>query len=62
MPKTNVEFWARKFELNVERDARKTRELEDAGWAVRTVWECQLRCEPDEVVATIREQLGSLSR
>jgi DNA mismatch endonuclease Vsr len=34
LPKSNPEFWARKFELNRERDARKQRQLEDADWRV----------------------------
>jgi DNA mismatch endonuclease Vsr len=43
MPKSNTEFWARKFSLNVERDERKRRELEAAGWTVVTVWACEIR-------------------
>lgn len=43
MPKSNVEYWVVKFELNQERDARNIRELEDAGWKVFVVWECQLK-------------------
>ncbi len=42
MPKSNEEFWQRKFALNAERDSRKVRELELAGWKVFTVWECEL--------------------
>lgn len=42
MPKTNVAFWEKKFERNVERDARVKRELEDMGWRVFVVWECEL--------------------
>ena len=40
-PKTRVRFWEAKFEANVERDERKARELEAAGWSVATVWECE---------------------
>lgn len=43
MPKSNVEYWVVKFELNQERDARKIRELEEAGWKVHVIWECQLK-------------------
>lgn len=42
-PKANAEFWERKFALNAERDARKIRELEAAGWSVFTAWECEIR-------------------
>jgi DNA mismatch endonuclease, patch repair protein len=40
-PKTRVEFWTRKFEKNVERDQRTERALQDRGWAVVTIWECE---------------------
>lgn len=59
MPKTNREFWAEKFARNVERDARKTSELEAMGWTVVTVWECQLRVCPDEVVRELAAILES---
>jgi DNA mismatch endonuclease, patch repair protein len=42
-PKTNGEFWRRKFAGNVARDARTAAELRDRGWEVLTVWECEIR-------------------
>lgn len=52
-PKSHAEFWNRKFELNQERDARKKHELEEAGWTVVVVWECELTRTPDDVVRRI---------
>jgi DNA mismatch endonuclease (patch repair protein) len=52
-PKTRPDFWESKFEANVERDARKRRELEAAGWRVLTVWECTLRREPERAIAEL---------
>ena len=52
-PKSNSEFWETKFTRNRERDARKTRQLESSGWRVLTVWECQLRDHPDQVLAAL---------
>lgn len=43
VPKRNTEFWEAKFRRNVERDARAIAELEDAGWMVLTIWECELK-------------------
>lgn len=40
-PKTNVEFWARKFQNNILRDTRAKKQLEDMGWRVAIVWECE---------------------
>ena len=42
-PKTHSEFWQQKFERNVERDQKKTKELKDAGWKVFTIWECRIK-------------------
>lgn len=45
-PKSRIEFWQTKFDGNVERDRRKSAELEADGWRVIVVWECELR-EPE---------------
>jgi DNA mismatch endonuclease (patch repair protein) len=41
-PSSNVDFWQAKFDANVARDKRVTRQLRKAGWRVLVVWECQL--------------------
>jgi DNA mismatch endonuclease (patch repair protein) len=53
LPKSNPEFWARKFELNHERDARKRRQLEEARWRVFEFWECDIRERLGGVIAEI---------
>jgi DNA mismatch endonuclease (patch repair protein) len=40
-PASRHEFWMTKFSQNRRRDARVRRQLEDAGWRVLIVWECQ---------------------
>ncbi len=40
-PKSKLDYWGPKLAQNVERDARKVRELEAAGWQVLTVWGCE---------------------
>jgi DNA mismatch endonuclease (patch repair protein) len=42
-PKSNLDFWERKFRSNVDRDRRIRRKLRELGWTVRIVWECQTR-------------------
>ena len=56
LPKSNPDFWARKFELNRERDARKRSGLESAGWVVVEAWECDLRDRLDQVVTLVQER------
>lgn len=41
-PKSNTAFWVDKFTRNVDRDKRNTRQLEEGGWHVITVWECEV--------------------
>ena len=42
-PKANAEFWAAKRSRTRERDADQRKQLQEAGWDVLTVWECELR-------------------
>ena len=40
-PKSNQEFWLKKFADNVNRDNRVEQELKALGWRVITIWECE---------------------
>jgi DNA mismatch endonuclease (patch repair protein) len=40
-PKRNREFWLRKFDANIKRDARVIRELRSMGFLVMIIWECE---------------------
>jgi DNA mismatch endonuclease (patch repair protein) len=51
-PKSNTEFWNRKFSANVERDSRSVGELRALGWRVFVVWECQTK-EPSCLLVKI---------
>lgn len=42
-PKSNQEFWASKIAKNVERDRAVLERLAAEGWAVLTIWECEVR-------------------
>jgi DNA mismatch endonuclease, patch repair protein len=42
-PKSRVEFWTKKFEENVVRDGRNARALQERGWRVLILWECELK-------------------
>lgn len=53
MPKSNVDYWKPKLYRNRERDACNKKELEDMGWTVITVWECELK--KDKVEQTLED-------
>ena len=62
LPKSNPEFWARKFELNRERDARKRRQLEEIGWSVHEFWECDVRTDLVMLLERVAFSLESAPR
>ncbi len=56
-PKTRVGFWERKFEGNVVRDRRNEAALQELGWRVMVIWECETR-DAEEVAERISAFLG----
>lgn len=58
MPKSNKDFWKKKFSQNIERDHRIVRELENLGWRVLVVWECELIEKTVETVCRVAYWLG----
>lgn len=42
-PASNFEYWQKKFQGNVARDAEEIHQLECAGWNVVVIWECELK-------------------
>jgi DNA mismatch endonuclease, patch repair protein len=47
MPKTRTEFWEKKFAQNVDNDARHKRQLEEMGFKVIIIWECEIEKDFD---------------
>ena len=58
-PKTNVEFWQKKFETNQTRDARNNELLERAGWRVVIIWECQIKRHLSDCIENIMSVVNS---
>ena len=58
LPKTRTEFWQTKIGANRARDLRQAALLEQAGWHVETVWECELRNRSTEERAAAIIALG----
>lgn len=42
-PKTRPEFWRDKIEGNKARDSKHQEQLEEMGWNVKVIWECEVR-------------------
>ena len=45
MPSSNVEFWQKKFKQNVDRDKETEKQLNELGWNLIVVWECELKSD-----------------
>ena len=58
-PKSNIDFWLAKTDLNVSRDAKVDQLLSDAGWTVVRAWEHEdPEAVADRVEATVRPRRG----
>lgn len=60
IPPTNTVFWQTKLQKNVERDQAHRQTLEELGWKVITVWECEIEKKRDEVLAKIVSALSKV--
>jgi DNA mismatch endonuclease, patch repair protein len=49
VPKTNSQFWAKKFASNEARDSDAVNKTLMLGWRVAIVWECAVRATPEAV-------------
>ncbi len=59
-PKDNKEFWKEKITRNVTRDQENYNKLQDMGWNIIIIWECELKSKTREL--TLNRLLVSLTR
>ena len=43
LPKSNLDFWEKKLEINKARDAANLAKMDAIGWKSVVVWECNIR-------------------
>lgn len=58
-PSIRTEFWRAKFEGNVARDQRNILLLDEMGWHVAVIWECEIKADLYSIVEDIGEWLVS---
>ncbi len=56
-PASNPSFWTKKFADTVERDRRAEQALEELGWRIFKVWECELRSRPREAAEALTREI-----
>lgn len=59
LPHANRAYWRQKFDLNVSRDRRVRAALENLGWVVLTVWECEVRANAGGIAVQIGDLLAT---
>ncbi|MGG1921715.1 DNA mismatch endonuclease Vsr [Chryseobacterium sp. NRRL B-14798] len=42
IPATNSKFWEEKLSKNIDRDEKYIKELQQLGWKVIVIWECEI--------------------
>lgn len=57
-PKNNATFWKNKIQNNVRRDSYNCQLLEQEGWSVLNIWECELKKQVfSETMSRVVQQL-----
>jgi len=57
-PASNTEFWDRKIDSNVARDAQAQAALAALGWRQLTIWQCQIR-DPEALAERLTQFLSA---
>ncbi len=60
IPKTRTDWWKEKLMGNRERDKKHIRQLEDSGWNIIVIWECELK--PDNAESTLSDLINILAK
>lgn len=56
-PSTNQDFWLKKFNKTVQNDLKQRIQLENAGWKVLILWECQIEKNFDALMEELTNEL-----
>jgi DNA mismatch endonuclease (patch repair protein) len=57
-PKTNSQYWENKINNNIIRDKKHEKELNNLGWNVIIIWECELKGSLEEMIEIIRRKIS----
>lgn len=61
LPTARREYWLHKLNGNVSRDARTQTALEEMGWRILVIWECETK-NLDHTAESVRRFLGPVRR
>lgn len=58
IPASNKVFWTEKFLKNIQRDKQNIQLLEQSGWKILTLWECEIKAWSSDIELKIRSFLA----
>ena len=53
-PKSNIDFWTKKFDATIKTDKKNLSKLEELGWKHLIIWECEITSRN---IPAIREKI-----
>ena len=53
-PATNLDFWNEKLDQNLRRDKENHAALQDMGWRVIVIWECEVVNATEEIIGELK--------
>lgn len=56
-PKSRTDFWNKKFDENIRRDKKNFALLNESGWFIITIWECEIKVNPRGTLEKISKAL-----
>lgn len=60
-PSSNQDYWIPKIQKNAERDKLNIQKLQNLGWQVITIWECQLKAgAADKTLLALAEKIRKI--
>jgi len=59
-PKSNSEYWKEKIEKNKIRDKANIEKLEEMGWNIFVLWECQIKADFEETMVSLLEKINQI--
>ena len=59
IPSTNSNFWKEKLLKNIEKDEKHTKALQELGWKVIVIWECDIERHLEPTTKRITTSINS---
>lgn len=59
IPKSNQDFWIDKLNKNKERDVQQIEDLNELGFKVIVIWECELKKDTDKTLENLASEIKS---